>query len=661
MVHCKLQSERRMRISRLRSISAKLFYMTASLVVLTVAGNSWQNASMFNQQVALQAQDSTLDAAKDRSTAIEGTIDNWRTELALVVSAALGTGKSGDQRRAVEAFLDANREMIALQLFKPGKKQHLEPTLFSFTQARSTARFEGRDPDEIKTLLAKKLPGIVKMAVAKQSGDRLVIANVTNVTKLPMIALLFPYRVREGEGQYWAAAVAWTTRLVVAMPRSELTRSRLVDRHGKVLAAPQSSESPDSAADAPPAAIDPRMAGDSPTGLSTYRDASGEEWLMAFSRLETYDAAVIVEKNTRAQQLATSLIVRRSALWGWVFVLVAILFTYFGAGGITAQLRLLTATTREIASGNLKARVPAKGRDEVTVLGASVTHMAQRIESLMHEQIAKAEMQKELETAQAVQKSLFPKLQSPSSSISIAGFYQPATQCGGDWWGSYRCADGSEMVFIGDATGHGAGPALVTAMAYTCCQTIPASIEAITHQGRLSPARLLAKMNELIFDAVGGGIAMTFFVAHIDAARGILRYSNAGHAFPLLVRKQSAAADGEAPAYKEQTLNGGGMPLGMDRTTEFEDRELTIERGDYIVFYTDGLIECANAEGKQWSKRRLLANLRRCNGQGVNEFLETIRSEAFAHFGATPLSDDVTIVVTQILEACDKSRLEPAA
>jgi serine phosphatase RsbU (regulator of sigma subunit) len=641
-----------MRVSTLRSIRAKLFYMTTSLVVMTVVGNSWQNAAMFNRQVARQAQDGTLDAAKERSAAAAGTLDNWRIEIALVVNAALSGGDSASQLRAIEAFLAVNTEAVALQLFKQTGRGDVEPTLFAFTKAQSTARFEGQDSEKVAKALKTGIPKLVAAKVRGARKDRAQVASATSIAKLPLLLLLLPYRTSEG-AQHWAALTLWTSRLVAAMPASALTRSKLVTANGDILAAPQLERELAQAATAGTAALRRSLASGSPTGMLTYTDTQGDEWHSAFSRLDAFDAAVVIERNTKAQQLATSQIVRRSALWGWGFVLVAILFSYFGAGGMTAQLRALTRATGEIAAGNLKAVVPAKGRDEVTVLGAAVTHMAQRIDVLLHEQVAKAEMQKELETAQAVQSALFPKAIHEATALTTRGFYQPATQCGGDWWGTYRCRDGSEFVFIGDATGHGAGPALVTAMAYTCCQTLPELLEAMTSDESISPAALLTRMNELIWGATGGQIAMTFIAVHIDPTRGMMRYSNAGHNFPLLYRKRpevSGEVDGE-PAYQQVTLRGGGTPLGIERASHYTDLEQEFGAGDYLVCFTDGLIECFNSDRKAWGKRRLMSTAQRAIGQGAESLIQAIRDEAMTYFGTTPLADDVTIVVTELRQS----------
>lgn len=642
-----------MRVSTLRSIRAKLFYVTTSLVVMTVVGNSWQNAAMFNRQVARQAQDGTLDAAKERSAAIAGTLDNWRIEMSLVVNAALGGSDADAQLRAIEAFLAVNTEAVALQLFKETSRGGAEPTLFAFTKAPSTARFEGQDTEKVAKALKKGVPKLVSTMIRGARQERTLIASATGIAKLPLLLLLLPYRTSDG-ARSWAALTLWTSRLVAAMPTSELTRSKLVAAAtGDILAAPPREREQAKAPTAGAAALRKSLAAGSPTGMQTYADGQGDEWHLAYSRLDAFDAAVVIERSTKSQQLAASQVVRRSALWGWGFVLVAILLSYFTAGGLTAQLRALTHATGEIAAGNLKAQVPTKGRDEVTVLGAAVTHMAQRIDVLLHEQVTKAEMQKELETAQAVQNALFPRAKQESTALTTKGFYQPATQCGGDWWGTYRCRDGSELVFVGDATGHGAGPALVTAMVYTCCQTLPGLLEARAGDEGISPAALLDRINDLILDAIGGRIAMTFVAMHIDPVRGKIRYCNAGHTFPMLYRKKPKVdleVDGE-PAYKQITLKGGGTPLGMERNPEYKDHELEIAAGDYLVIYTDGLIECVNSERRAFGRRRLLAAAQRAVGQGAEGVIQAIRNEAMTYFGSVPLADDVTIVVTELRQS----------
>ena len=648
-----------MHFSRFKSIGAKLFYMTTLLVAMTVTGNSWQNVWMFNQHVARQVRESTIDASAERSAMIVAALDNFRNELGLGIHSALNTAQDLDRELALKAFLGVNTETVAIEIYREGSQRQLEPLNFAFTASPSTARFEGHDTQQIESILRDKLRERAEMVLANNKDRGVALGNLKQTCKVNMMLMMVPFQVQGATALHWAALVLWPSRFLAVLPHSELTRSKLVGLDGTSLVTTVDDSNLENSN---------RQVGfyrqalaSGASGLKAYTDGSGESWLMAYTRLENYPAALIIEKNAKAEQLAAGLIVRRSALWGWAFVLVAILVSYFGASGITAQLRALTGATQVIAAGNLQAPVTIRGSDEVAVLATSVAFMAQRIEQLMGEQVSKAVMQKELETAQAVQSMLFPKAQKSSSMLRVEGFYQPATQCGGDWWGRFSCRDGSELLFVADATGHGAGPALVTAIAYTSFQLLPRIIEAESASGQVSPATLLQMFNELLFNTVGGSILMTFFVAHFDRNLGVLTYCNGGHTFPTMFRRVPNPAGGAATeSYQEITLTGGGLPVGMQSEGAYRDISVQLCPGDIILFHTDGLIECTSPNGKPWGRKRMLKAAHVQVHNGAERLLAGLRADAFAYYQGTPLVDDVTIITAQVVDRepeVDEARL----
>lgn len=612
---------------------------------MTVVGNSWQNATMFNRQVTLQLQEGTMNTTATAARVIGSVLEHTRNELALVVNVALSGATDSEQQRAIETFLATNSEVVAVQLLQaPVKGGAYQAKLYSFNKTTPSVRFEGQDVEEFATLLQRRLSPLLRNKLGqKLRSDKPEVLGLSSITELPMLGLLLPYQLAGTKQLHWALVVIWSTRIEQALPPLDDTRIALVGK-GRERLLTWSDEGLEKVKLPPLEA--PVSAGE---GLVFLKDEEERDWLRAYAKIEGYDASLVVERNARAQQLATSQIIRRSALWAWAFVLVAILFSFFGASTVTAQLRSLTEATLAIAAGNLKAAIPAKGQDEVTVLGASVQHMASRINNLMTEQVAKAQMQKELETAQEVQNALFPKAaEQQDGRIITRGFYQPASQCGGDWWGTYRLKDGSELIFIGDATGHGAGPALVTAMAYTSCKTVPALLEATSAEGELSPAAVLMMVNRLIYDAVGGRIGMTFFVGHFDTKRGRLRYANAGHNFPILYRAAGRGTAGDTQPLKAITVKGGGTPLGLESQSCYTDQEIGINQGDTFLFYTDGLIECTDSRARPFGRRKLLAAAEAALLGEVDTLVAHIKDQAFAHFGDEPLKDDVTIVASQI-------------
>src|SRR5690606_11851732 len=122
-----------------------------------------------------------------------------------------------------------------------------------------------------------------------------------------------------------------------------------------------------------------------------------------------------------------------------------------------------------IAQGNFDKRVKVKGHDEVGALSDSVNDMADKIVLYMEEMKEKARLENEVAVAQLVQSSFFPRSSLTSPDLQVFGHFEPASECGGDWWGIADHGDW-RIFFIADATGHGVPAALLTAT-INCCKS----------------------------------------------------------------------------------------------------------------------------------------------------------------------------------------------
>src|SRR5688572_26299642 len=121
-------------------------------------------------------------------------------------------------------------------------------------------------------------------------------------------------------------------------------------------------------------------------------------------------------------------------------------------------------------------------------------------------------MEKELEVARTIQETLVP----PSDTVDrkfvkIAGYFQPASQCGGDWWTYHDLKDGKVLVVIGDVTGHGVPSAMITAAAKAACDVA----RAVNNED-VSSTQLLEIMNRAIFESAKRKFVMTCFASVID-------------------------------------------------------------------------------------------------------------------------------------------------
>ena len=348
-----------------------------------------------------------------------------------------------------------------------------------------------------------------------------------------------------------------------------------------------------------------------------------------------YSLAPLEAELAKAEQLKrkeSRASLRTMLFIGLIAVLVGLVLTIFQGIRIIRPLQALAHQANQIAGGDLQARVKIRSQDEIGLLGDRFNYMAEQVSRLMNEAMIKASMEKEMEVASAVQSTLVPdEALVKRGNCSLAGYFKPASQCGGDWWNYYDLADGTLLILIGDVTGHGFAPAMITAAAKGSATTF---IEI--HEGKVELKNLLRLMNAAIHDTARGQFAMTCFASIYDPKTGTLSFSNAGHHFPYL----HSAASGELT-----TLTVRGNRLGDLKGSDYEVQQVQVQPGDMVVWYTDGIVEGEDARGEAMGERRFRQSIMANAGLAPQEARDRIIDTAREFFGEVPQADDITMVV----------------
>lgn len=337
---------------------------------------------------------------------------------------------------------------------------------------------------------------------------------------------------------------------------------------------------------------------------------------------------------------ATSYLINKSTYYGLFIMGLSMLISVLLARPLTSQLETLFGMTQELAQGNFDKRVELKGHDEVGALSDSINDMASKIVVYMQEMQEKARLENEVEVARLVQSSFFPAEQSLSD---ITGHMEPASECGGDWWGYFDHGDW-RVSFIADATGHGVPAALLTAT-MNCCKTSLSYLLEVKPDIVQRPEEILRFMNQAVHGA-GKEIQVTCFVASLNRKTRELHYSNASHTPSLLWSsdKGNLTKDSFQPL-----IEANGPRLGQKADSIFSSAKLQLSLNDTIFLYTDGLTEAENAEGTRWGERRLLKSLAQ-HGQGSpSQVIQGVFSDYKSHVQNQPSSDDVTAVVMKVI------------
>lgn len=270
---------------------------------------------------------------------------------------------------------------------------------------------------------------------------------------------------------------------------------------------------------------------------------------------------------------------------------------------------------------------------EVSGIRDNVLRVADQLISLLAKASTHATVRKELEVARAVQQLLIPAQATiEMQQMRFAGHFDPAEECGGDWWTVAPLPGGRALVVVGDVTGHGISSAIITGAAKATCD-LALQLTSDT----LTPSRLLAMMNQTLYRMARRKIMMTSVAAVLDPTKRTLTVANAGHPFPILVRNSIT-----------HPIMAEGPQLGDSPRGVYEDSTVELQNGDVIVCFTDGVTELENDRGERFTERRLRTVVQRTATQGAPRVCSAL-VEALTQFrGAHPASDDLTLVVTSV-------------
>ncbi len=270
------------------------------------------------------------------------------------------------------------------------------------------------------------------------------------------------------------------------------------------------------------------------------------------------------------------------------------------------------------------------------LLGLLASQLAQMIdrERLHQAELARQRLERELDLASEIQASFLPDCCPLLPGWHIEAFYRAARRVGGDFYDFIETsptASGHDPRFgivIADVTDKGVPAALFMALSRTL-------LRASAIDGR-PPAAVLQRANRLILADSRAGLFVTCFYAQIDPATGQIAFANGGHNYPLLYR----CATGQVIPLAAQ-----GIVLGIIPDPHFEPRELALEPGDVLLFYTDGITEAMNPQRELFGDERLSAVLRSVSHLLPHAIVEAILHAVSAFVGDTPQADDMTMVV----------------
>lgn len=293
----------------------------------------------------------------------------------------------------------------------------------------------------------------------------------------------------------------------------------------------------------------------------------------------------------------------------------------------------LVAFTRHIAGGDLRARAEVTGTTDLRVLADAMNHMAERVEASQRQLAARQRLEKEMELAAQIQVAMLPReLEVPG--LDLGARMLPATEVGGDYYDILpreHC-----WLAIGDVAGHGVPAGLVMMMV----QNVLAAI--VDNRPDATPSQVCCEVNRVLTHNVRQRLRRD---EHVTLT--LLRYEHSGRVLFAGAHEDLVVWRARTGKCERIQTTGTWLAVIPDIEPFTRDHELTLDPGDVLVLYTDGITEAMSPSGEQFGMDRLCAAVQHKAGGAVNSLCDHILREVQAFAAAQ--TDDITVLAVRRL------------
>ena len=349
--------------------------------------------------------------------------------------------------------------------------------------------------------------------------------------------------------------------------------------------------------------------------VSPYRNRRNLDWLIV-TLVPDADFLAGVEQN-RARSIA----------FGLVAVVLMLLVGIATAIALMRPFLALVAQVRRVGEGHLDEEINRHDNLEMVQLSSAINQMVGDLQDGVR-------LRHDLDLAKRIQSSLLPTRPLDLPGYEIAGWSQPADQTGGDFFDWLELPDGTALVTIADATGHGIGPALIVTACRAYLRASTRADQAIEHT--------VAQVNHLLANDLDSGRFVTAAVGVLDPTVHRMQLFSAGHA-PIVFYR---AADNVVENWEADELPLGIVPYDGSSVS----RVIDFAPGDVLLLTTDGFFEWINDDNKQYGTDRLQAFLRQHHHLPPAQLIERRHADVLRFANGTSQMDDLTAVVVKRFE-----------
>jgi phosphoserine phosphatase RsbU/P len=605
------------------SLRLKLFVLLTMLPILALSLYIALAARLFEEDKIAYVYDSSTAITKSMSARVGSELNSFRYEVNPLIEGYSNEKENFDE--TTQSLFAKQEAISALFVFKANPDGTLKP-------AGSLTRPNVLTP-ELSTGVLEMITAMpaVKEFGAKSGQDGLFAP----IDKGPGFFLLgLHYAQKNNAANVVAIALLPKSQFNEIFQAASAYSTLLIDEHGKRIAGTDPASAPIDAA------ISRIALKGIPEGSESIAPPGAEEMLISYSKVPIAGLTVMSMISKKTALRAVQILLTKSILFFVALISVTVILSLLASKRLTSALTALHEATRQIGEGNFEqVHVDVQAKDEIGDLANRFNQMAHEVSNLMKANMDRVRMEGELQTAKLVQETLFPAVYSDFGSLEVAGYYEPASECGGDWWYYNQIGD-KYFFWIGDATGHGVPAALITSAA----RSAACMIERLGGVD-LTPSRAMALLNRSIREVSRGKINMTFFLGCLDPQTGKFSYCNASHLPPYLIKSTGTIG---------QIQSDIGPILGYEEDPQFQTAEIDLYAGDSIIVFTDGVCDIVNPAGESFGRKRTRNAFHEAattSGTSAQSILNhiNVQTSSFRETGA--LVDDVTFFVIKIKDS----------
>ena len=333
-----------------------------------------------------------------------------------------------------------------------------------------------------------------------------------------------------------------------------------------------------------------------------------------------------------AMPVAEAMFMRDASMLTSVFMQVLIFATLFVfiyiliKRVIINNLKKINDTLARITMGDLNVTVDVRSNEEFASLSDDINSTVTTLKRYIAE--AAARIDKELEYAKQIQLSALPTNFPNGDDYSIYAQMIAAKEVGGDFYDFYKLSDTTVAFLAADVSGKGIPAAMFMMTAKTIIKDLAESGMAVND--------IFTKANEKLCENNESGMFVTAWMGILDLTTGNVKFANAGHNPPLLKRANGS--------FEYLKTRAGFVLAGMEGV-RYRAGEITLNPGDRIFLYTDGVPEATNTENKLYGEDRLLAFMNQNSNVKATELLPALKANIDEFVGEAPQFDDITMLM----------------